>query len=150
MVGEGLNLGWHEVVGEDHGVALGLEVLDLVTDGGGHLGCGGELRRPERRGLRRGHLDAAVAPPSSPVVAAGRAPPGFSVLRSSAIGLSRLSCGHLLPVPRDSIALAAAADKTGVKMPPRAQSSMAGGARAPCRYALRRRRRCEGVPPVHL
>ena len=48
VVGEGLNLGWHVVVGEDHGVALGLEALDPVTYGGGHLGCGGELRRPER------------------------------------------------------------------------------------------------------
>ena len=136
VVGEGLNLGWHVVVEWARITASRSALRRSIPSrtAAGTSGAEASCDAPSGRGLRRGHLDAVVAPPSSPVVAAGRAPPGFSVLRSSAIGLSRLSCGHLLPAPRDSIALAVAADKTGVKMPSRAQLSRAGGARVPCRY----------------
>lgn len=46
VVGEGLNLGWHVVVGEDHGVLFALEALDLGADVVGHggAGCGGLSR----------------------------------------------------------------------------------------------------------
>ena len=138
VVGDGLDLGRHVVVEWARITASRSALRHSIPSrtAAGTSGAEASCDAPSGRGLRRGHLDAVVAPPpSSPVVAAGRAPPGFSVLRSSAIGLSRLSCGHLLPAPRDSIALAVAADKTGVKMPSRAQLSRAGGARVPCRYA---------------